>query len=200
MSERKVTCYSEGEQRAMDASQRWRGRFFEPFLSGCATLGIRPGHLTALSLVMGAAFCPVFFWSVPGALVLLALHVLLDGLDGPLARHLGTASNRGSFTDSTADQIVVALTTITLIHAGHVSAIAGGLYCFLYTVVVVFAMVRNALNVPYSWVVRPRFAVYMWFIVELYAWPGSLTWVLWIFSALLGLKMATGFFSIRRSM
>ena len=45
------------------------------------------------------------------ALVALSLHVLIDGLDGPLARHLGIASRSGSFTDTMADQVVVVATT-----------------------------------------------------------------------------------------
>ena len=36
---------------------------------------------------------------------------------------------------------------------------AGGLYVFFYTMVVIFAMVRSALAIPYSWLVRPRFII-----------------------------------------
>jgi len=131
---------------------------------------------------------------------LLTLHVLLDGLDGPLARHTQTASSQGSFTDTMTDQVVVTFSTLTLVHAGYAAAWPGGLYIFFYSMVVIFAMVRNALLIPYTWLVRPRFLVYAWFVVEVYFWPGSLNALLWLASVLLAVKMLTGFIQIRRKM
>ena len=78
----KVTCYAEGESGFMDWSQDARGRLLEPFLGQLAKLGLRANHVTALSLLSGLAFCPVFLWgSHPVAFGLLLLHCLLDGLD-----------------------------------------------------------------------------------------------------------------------
>ncbi|MBE0543260.1 MAG: CDP-alcohol phosphatidyltransferase family protein [Verrucomicrobia bacterium] len=194
----KVTCYSADEGGFMQRSQELRGRWLSPLLTLLAALRITPNHLTLLSLVAGLAFCPVFLWSSKAvAFGLLLAHVLLDGLDGPLARFTQRASNQGSFTDTSADQVVVAFSTVTLIHAGYAGAWPGGLYLFFYSLVVIFAMVRNALAIPYSWLVRPRFFVYLWMPVEVYLWRGSLDVLLWILTALLVLKTLTGFIQIR---
>lgn len=191
-------------------TQELRGKAFYPLLVLCAQAGVRPGHVTFASLVCGLAFCPLWLlsdawgngdaWGKPAALALLALHVLLDGFDGPLARHLGTASRAGSFTDTVADQIAVTAVTLALLvdPQAELGIWAGGLYIFLYAMVVAFAMVRNALETPYSWLVRPRFWVYAWIPVQHYLWPGSLEGVIWVFNALLAVKMFTGFVSIRR--
>jgi phosphatidylglycerophosphate synthase len=196
---RKVTCYSGGEGAFMNRWQAWRGRLLYPLLATLTRLRITPGHLTLLSLLAGLAFCPVFIWgSKLLAFGLLLAHVILDGLDGPLARHTGKASNRGSFTDTTSDQVVVAFSTVTLIHTGYAGIWSGGLYIFFYTMVVIFAMVRSALAIPYSWLVRPRFIVFAWSAVEVYLWPGTLEIILWIVSLLLAIKMVTGFIRIRR--
>jgi phosphatidylglycerophosphate synthase len=185
----------------MKQSQALRGRLLQPLLTLLARLRVTPNHLTLLSLLTGLAFCPCFLWgSRPLAFALLLAHVLLDGLDGPLARHLGYASSRGSFTDTTADQVVVTFSTITLIQAGLAGAWPGGLYVFFYCMVVIFAMVRNALAIPYSWLVRPRLIIYAWMPVEVYLWRGSLDVLLWISSLLLAIKMLTGFIQIRRKM
>lgn len=198
-AERKITCYSDGEGEFMRQSQEWRGRWLRPLLVALERTGCRPGHVTLLSLLAGLAFCPVFLWSSqPVALGLLVLHVLLDGLDGPLARHLGRASNRGSFTDTMADQFVVTFSTLTLIHAGIASLWPGAMYLLFYTVVVLFAMARNAMAIPYSWLVRPRFFVFACIPLELYLWPGSLDLLLWVTAALLAWKALTGFVKIRR--
>ena len=195
----RISCYSDGEGRFMEWSQACRGLLLHPLLARLAKLGLGANHVTFLSLLAGLAFCPVFLWgSKPLAFGLLLLHALLDGLDGPLARFRGTASNRGSFTDTMADQVVVTMSTATIIHSGYAGVWPGALYLFFYAVVVGFALVRNALAAPYSWLFRPRFIIFAWFVVELYWWPGSLNWALWFASGILVLKTLTGFFSIRR--
>ena len=196
----KITCYSEKEQEMMNKSQNIRKKMFLPLLSFLINLGVKPNHLTLLSLLSGVGFFLLFPYSRLVALFLLALHVFLDGLDGPLARETGSASNRGSFTDTTADQIVVALSTLSLIYYDHIKIIPGGLYIFLYTIVVIFAMVRNGLAIPYSWVVRPRFYVFAWIPIELYLFPGTLNYLVWGFCILLGAKMVTGFIQIRKKL
>jgi phosphatidylglycerophosphate synthase len=188
-----------GEGAMMNRWQTWRGRWLAPLLRLLARLRITPNHLTLLSLFTGLAFTPAFLWgSRATSFALLLAHLVLDGLDGPLARFIGKASNRGSFTDTMADQVVVTFSTVTLIHAGYAGAWPGGLYVFFYCMVVLFAMVRNALAIPYAWLVRPRLVVYAWIPVEVYLWRETLDPLLWVCSALLALKMCTGFIQIRR--
>lgn len=179
-------------------TQELRGRWLGPLLEGMKRLGLKPDHLTVLSLLAGLSFCPLYFWFPALAFVMLGLHVVLDGLDGPLARHLAVASRGGSFTDSMADQTVIAGTTLTLMYAHAVDLLPGVLYIVTYTVVVLFAMARNFLKVPYSWLFRPRFFVYAWIAVDHYLLPGTMTWVLWGCTALLGAKSLSGFVRIRK--
>jgi len=193
-----VNCYSGGEGPLMAWSQNLRGEWLGPLLRLLGRNGITAGHITLLSLLCGLLFCPLFVGELyPLAFLFLLLHVLLDGIDGPLARHLGRDGDRGSFTDTAADQLVVTATTITLVYTGVCGAWSGGWYLFLYTVVVAFAFVRNALAKPYSWLFRPRFIVFLWLPVEVYWWPGSLEFVLWIATFLLAVKTVTGFIAIR---
>ena len=197
----KITCYSHDEEALMRRSQELRARFLGPLLRVLAAGKVTANHVTLLSLVAGLAFCPVFLWGSQAlAFGLLLLHAVLDGLDGPLARHTQRASNRGSVTDTAADQVVVACSTVTMIHAGYAGAWSGGLYLFLYGIVVLFALVRNALAVPYSWLVRPRFIVYAWMPVEVYLWRGTLDPLLWGLTALLAAKAISGFVQIRRKL
>ncbi len=196
--DQKADCYSGGERRWMEYTQRMRGEAFGPALRLMSKTGLRPDHLTVLSLIAGLAFCLLYFYSVPWALAALALHVVLDGLDGPLARHLGVASRSGSFTDSMADQTVIAASTLTLMYTGDAGMFSGALYIVTYTVVVLFAMARNFLDVPYSWLFRPRFLVYAWVLVESYWLPGSLNAVLWICIGLLLTRVVSGFIRIRK--
>jgi phosphatidylglycerophosphate synthase len=196
----KADVYSANERAWMIRTQQARAKLFAPFLRTLGAYNVTPDHITFLSLLCGLAFCPIIFYHPPTAFALLALHVFLDGFDGPLARHLDTDSPKGSFTDSMADQAVITATTITLMYSGMIDILPGALYLITYTVVVLFAMARNVMNDPYSWLVRPRFYIYIWFVVETYWLPGTIDYLLWGFSAIMGLKVLTGYIGIRRNM
>jgi len=184
----------------MEATQRFRAELLQPLLKNLSALGCRPGLITTLSAIAGVAFAPLWFFNKPAALGALGLHVILDGIDGPLARFLGRASAKGSFTDTMADQVVIAAVTLTLMHADVVGTLVGSLYMLLYTVVVGFAMIRNAMRIPYAWLIRPRFAVYSWLVIETYLWRGSIDYLLWTSTALFALKLISGFVRIRRAL
>lgn len=194
---RKADCYSDGERRAMEWSQSVRGRWLAPLLRTLTAVNITPDHLTGVSLLLGLSFCGLWFWSLAAALSALLAHVLFDGLDGPLARHQGVASRRGSLTDTLADQTVITATTITLMTDHVVEIAAGGVYLSVYAVVVAIAMIRNALEIPYSWLIRPRFLVYCWILIEAFFWPGTINGLLWLINAVLGWKLLTGFVNLR---
>ena len=137
----KADVYSANERDWMIRTQQARARLFLPLLRLMAALKVTPDHITFLSLLSGLAFCPLYFYHPPTAFGLLALHVFLVGFDGPLARHLGVDSPKGSFTDSMADQTVIIATTITLMYDWTIGAIPDALYIITYTTVVFFAMV-----------------------------------------------------------
>ncbi len=193
-------CYSAGDRKFMEFTQKIRAAVLLPVLVVLTKCNINADILTLLSLLTGLAACPIYFKSKGAFLILLLIHVLLDGFDGPLARYQNKASRKGSFTDTMADQIVIAATTITLIYANVIGTIPGIIYLFVYTMVITFSMIRNALSIPYSWLIRPRFIIYLWFIVEFYLLPGKIDYLLWLFIALLLIKMITGFYKIRKKL
>jgi phosphatidylglycerophosphate synthase len=194
-------CYSAGERGWMEFGQRIRARLLHPLLISMTRAGIRSDAITVLSGLAGVAFLPAWLTGQRAlAVAFLTLHVLLDGLDGPCARFQGSASPRGSFTDTIVDQIVVTTVSIAWM-IGRPSPLAIGLsgaYIFLYMLVVAMAMVRNALAIPFSWLVRPRFFVFAAMALEV----AGVTWVteptLAIACILLATKASSGFFYLRR--
>jgi phosphatidylglycerophosphate synthase len=199
-ADNKADCYSVSDRKMMTWWAGLRNTTLKPLLILLTTLRISADGLTFIALIFGLGFA-VFWMIYPvAALVMLFLHVLFDGLDGPLARHQGTASRAGSFTDTFCDQLIVTASTIILIVEGDLGIFPGVSYVFVYTVVVAFSMIRNAMKVPYSWLVRPRFFVYLWFPVEKYVFPTTIDIVVWIFTGLLAIKMLSGFLSIRKNL
>lgn len=76
-----------------------------PIARGLGAIGVTPLMVTIVGLattIAGAVLIAEGFLAT-GALVA-AFGVVLDALDGPLARHKGTASDRGAFVDTMSDR------------------------------------------------------------------------------------------------
>lgn len=211
----KNDCYSEGERALMGAWQSRKQRWLAPLLRGLTRAGISPDQVSVVSALFGIAFVPIYL-GVPGAIglalahLLLFLHLLIDGVDGPLARHQGCASAAGSFTDTCIDQLVVAITALAYGMAescgrAGLAPLTASTYAILYTAAVSLAMARNAYGVPYRFLLRPRNFVFglMWF--DAYGWWGPLSpWLVegtvWAFNLTLGVSVMTGCIALRRAL
>jgi CDP-diacylglycerol--glycerol-3-phosphate 3-phosphatidyltransferase len=77
----------------------------EPIATGLAKIGLTPAFVTIVGLIVtiGGAVLIATGYLVAGGLTA-GLGVALDALDGPLARKLGTASDRGAFLDTMSDR------------------------------------------------------------------------------------------------
>ncbi len=184
----------------MEYGQRLRGTLLRPLLVWLTRLHVSPDAVTLVAALFGLAFVPLWLMGYKLlALLGLTMHVCLDGLDGPLARHQQRASSQGSFTDTFADQIVVTGVTIAwMMDQPAMSHIfVGGAYIFLYALVVAMAMARNALNAPYSWLVRPRFFVFVALAIDYGVQAGVALVVMAICNLLLLLKAISGFQKLR---
>ena len=196
----KGDCYSAGEREWMEYGQQLRARFFAPLLRVLTRLRVTSDHLTILSFLFGLAFAPLwyfeYYWS---GIAALWIHVALDGFDGPLARFQNSASPRGSFTDSFCDQSVVSIVTIMLMVGWPgLSVTAGSIFLVVYTGVLAISMVRNSLQIPYSWLLRPRLILYLAIPCQLLGVPHAIAVVVWCSNAVLGIKLATGFYKLRK--
>ena len=198
--QKKSDCYSAGDRKLMELSQKIRGTVLQPFLRQLNRFNIRPNHISFISLLFGwgAAYL-IFSSQYYTALFVLFIHVLADGLDGPLARYQNISSNAGSFVDTLVDQIVITSLTIVLMDKGIVGIFPGGIYIFVYTAVITFSMVRNAIHIPYLWVLRPRFLVYFWLILEFTLLPNTINWIVWLCNGILTINFYDGFQQLKKN-
>jgi hypothetical protein len=59
-------------------------------------------------------------------------------------------------------------------------------------------MVRNTLQIPYSWLLRPRLIVFAMVPVQLLVATNLLEPLVWICNVVLAFKLMTGFWKLRR--
>ncbi|MER3601534.1 MAG: CDP-diacylglycerol--glycerol-3-phosphate 3-phosphatidyltransferase [Nitrososphaerota archaeon] len=101
-------------------------RALTPMALALARAGLRPLHVTLLSLLLALLALPALLGLLRPALPLAALLLLgsglLDALDGQLARALGAESRRGAFLDSTFDRLSEGAIYIGLAAGGWVPA------------------------------------------------------------------------------
>lgn len=92
-------------------------------------LGVTGNQLTVAALVAGlGAAAAIILGHTGAALVLVALNRLLDGLDGPVARQAGAASDLGGFLDITFDFVFYAAVPLAFVLAAPAdNAVAGAL-------------------------------------------------------------------------
>ena len=79
--------------------------FLAPIAAGLAKVGLTPTVATILGLlvtVVGAVL--IGMGELFAGALTAGFGVALDALDGPLARHLGTESDRGAFLDTMSDR------------------------------------------------------------------------------------------------
>lgn len=100
-SDNKSDCYSTGERAWMEYGQNLRAYWLESMLVILTKCQISPDLITYLAGALGLSFVPLWLLGYKLlAIAMVAVQVLLDGLDGPLARFQGIASPRGSFIDT----------------------------------------------------------------------------------------------------
>ncbi len=155
-----LTCYSLHEGPMMSAWDKARLRALRPLLSLLTRLGVSPGAVTLLGLALGLAGAANLADEPTWGVAYLALHLALDGLDGPLARWQQRATSAGALWDMTADLLVVLAVTLALVEAGEASPRSGLLFGWLYLALLTVACARQRLGRPFRLLVRPRFVLY----------------------------------------
>jgi CDP-diacylglycerol--glycerol-3-phosphate 3-phosphatidyltransferase len=104
-----------------------------PFRAALAFLlwtGIRPWHLTLLSLILNVAVGRLIItgdWALAG--VLLTIAGLCDVFDGAIARHRGEVRRSGAFLDSVVDRLsdMILFASLFWVMAARREALSAGL-------------------------------------------------------------------------
>lgn len=162
------TYFGWAERPYFRAMSAFRYSLFGPFLTPLARLGIRADHITGASffvilvgfpLLYGARQYGLAFW-------VLALHILLDGLDGPMARLEGSkGSGHGALMDMTNDVTGMVVVIITASFFGPIPWFLGATYVITYLYLSIFAVAQNLLGIRYAYVVKTKYTIYVLLLI-----------------------------------
>ena len=131
-----------------------REKILKPLLKLLYKDHITPHYITNLRLILAIAFFLIFNPYRTISLVIITFALLLDMLDGPLARYEHFSSDRGKFLDMVIDSIgylVIILTFVyfnvnSLLIAIHIAAIN---YAYL------LAIIKKNESKKSDWIIHP---------------------------------------------
>lgn len=132
-----------------------RQNLFGSFTAFLARLGINANMISILSILPAIGFCllvPEYF-SI--AFWLFIASLVLDGLDGVLARQTKTNSTSGAFTDTFCDLCTLALWVAGLVWRGTLNPVLAISFVYISTSIGLFFVFHSLFNVSTSWLVRP---------------------------------------------
>ncbi len=95
--------------------EAWRARYFAPLLRLLKRLHVSATQVTVFRVMLAAAYVGLIVRHPRLALALIIISILLDTLDGAVARFVHTDSDRGKFIDVLADQLTFVMLCLGLI-------------------------------------------------------------------------------------
>lgn len=157
--------FTDAERGQVQRAIELKNRAFAAVCPVLLRLRIHPDTLSyvGLALLLGVV---IWFVSHPyRALFLLALYVVLDGLDGSYARYLNRPTQSGAFTDMVADQLGMVVVALGFIQYRMVDGVVGAYYIMIYLTMIVMSVVQNAHHLPMQYIFRSKYLLYGFYML-----------------------------------
>jgi phosphatidylglycerophosphate synthase len=160
-----LNYFAESEQAGQERFQKIRDGLFGPLVRLLIRCRVTADLISLLSLLQLVPFGYLLLTAesaqqVGIASIFVWLHVILDALDGPIARATGTAGPAGAFTDMCVDHSGMMITTCILTATEFINPTAAVAYVSSYTVSVAFTIWLNMIGHPFKLVVRTKYLLY----------------------------------------
>jgi phosphatidylglycerophosphate synthase len=199
-----LSYFADGELKFQHSFRSLRDRLLRPLSVACLKVGITADVVSGLAAAMLVPFGVLLFsdagWAPPAAAFCLLLHVLLDGLDGPLARLAGTDGPAGAFTDMCLDHAGYLAVTTLLAFSALVDGAAACLYASTYTLSVALIVVLNMLQRPLRIAIRTKYVFYALYVLLALTGLNLLTPAALTFSAVHLVLSAIAFIAVRQAL
>lgn len=143
--------------------RKFRDWLFHPIVKSLDGLGVSASSITNLRLLLVALFLGSFYYSPIWSIIIFTFELLLDMIDGPLARFANQNSDRGHFMDVLIDSVAYAALVFTfLYYSVNPIAIAVNLI-FVNYVFLLAAIKKNEMNKT-DWIINPYpRSAYLWY-------------------------------------
>lgn len=186
--------FSALERRFIGPFRRGLLRVTQPIVSVLTRLGVHPNALSLSQIPLGFAVLALVPEFPRAAFGLFIATLLIDGLDGALARATGKASPFGGLVDQYADHIREVTVVAGMAAFGALHPLPAILYGVIYTGINLTLYLTNVRGAPTPWAVKsylivyPALFLYLWFGVNILTPAVVLSEVLMLIVIAIGLR------------
>ena len=190
----RADSYSAFERRLIGPFQQALLRITQPLVTLLARLGVHPNVLSFAQIGGGFVILALVPEHPRWAFLLFLAILLLDGIDGALARATGKASPFGALVDQYCDHIREITVVGGMALWGALAVLPAVLYGLAYTGLNLTVYLANAHGAPVPWaiksylVVYPALFLYLWFGLNVLTFAVVLSEVLMVVVIAMGLR------------
>lgn len=198
---------SNWDERIYESIALKRSAFFRPIAIVLSKMRISPDLISYSGLLAMAGFA----WALGNghtlrAFWLIVAVLVIDQLDGAVARYNRTNSDRGKFVDVLVDSTTFSIFVIGLMHAGWLGAATGGMLIYLAIVSRVLMIIRKNIGRHSDWLFYATsgpivsgviYSMYAVFTFDTFSDSDYLPGASKIFAIILATKVVADFWQIR---
>jgi phosphatidylglycerophosphate synthase len=162
--------YSSLEHRFLEGGRQVVSTFLKPMVILLAALGVPLNAVSISQIIVGAMIVVIIVGYPRLALVLFILTLLLDGLDGTLARYTNRCSSFGALLDQFCDHTREILVIAALTNTGALNPFWRTLYAFAYPALNLTIFLCNYHRTPLPLAIKSYLIVYP--ALFFYLWRG----------------------------
>ena len=166
--------YSGLERKFLGPVRAFLQQAYAPLIRLLVAVHVAPNTVSLSGPVLGLLFLYTVRHNLRLSLLVWLLSVVVDGIDGALARSTGRASEFGALVDQVADHTRETLIVVGLAGSGALSPVWGSLYPFVYTALNVTLLLANRYAVPAPFVIKSWMTLYPTIAVYLMGGPNWL--------------------------
>jgi phosphatidylglycerophosphate synthase len=152
--------YSTIERRLLPLVRRGAAAMWAPLIGPLARLNVSPHLISASQLAWAAVFWVSVLPAPRLALAAFVIALLMDSLDGALARATGRSGAFGALVDQISDHTREAMIVAALASAGALNAGLGVMYAFIYPAFNFILFLSNRVGAPVPFTVKTLFLFY----------------------------------------
>ena len=191
-------CYSSFERRFLAPGRQLILTALKPIVISLAAMGISPNMVSLSQLIVGGVIALIVDDHPRVAFSLFIFAILLDGLDGSLARYTGRCSRFGAILDGLCDHVREILMVAALARTGTLDPFRAALYAFVYPAFNLTLFLCNYHQTPLPLALKSYLVVYPALFLHLWWGINWLDEAVALSTALMGIVIAQGLMHLRR--
>ncbi|MFC1600116.1 CDP-alcohol phosphatidyltransferase family protein [Patescibacteria group bacterium] len=155
--------YGKFEMGIMLKINKTKHKIFLPLIKVLNKLKINANHISILSgIITIISFYLAIYYSNPLFFIIgIWVHMVLDGLDGSLARYQKKDSSRGTIVDVAVDQLGITLMCLFVIYFSYANIVNVSAFFVLYLIVIILSLYLMFKKKRFDIVIRPRIFFYI---------------------------------------